>query len=400
MLLNAPYPADIRVKKETSALVAVGFEIWLLCLRRNGEKYEEDFEGIHIQRIDAGKTKQQLAFWDVIMSITFTHPLFKKSAKKIIIDEYINIIHVHDLPLVGTALSLKKQKNIKVIGDFHENYPEAMALWFGWKKNIIVRLKNILFMNKKRWSKWESKAVNVCDQLISIIDEQKGFLLKKYPKLPENKITVITNTEWKSFRNQSVDDSVYSSLKGKFIVAYTGGLGAVRGIDIAVRGMSFLKTKTEIVLVIVGGGSSDFIVQLKEIIRKSDVERNVILMGHQPFEKVFSYMSLASINIIPHQKNLQNDNGIPHKLFQNMLTGNPVVVSSCNGLKRIITETKAGLVFEAGDPKDFADKIELLYNNKDMRDEIGKNGLKATLEGTYNWETTSKELVNLYHRLN
>jgi hypothetical protein len=31
MLLNAPYPPDIRVKKEVDALTGAGFEIALIC---------------------------------------------------------------------------------------------------------------------------------------------------------------------------------------------------------------------------------------------------------------------------------------------------------------------------------------------------------------------------------
>jgi ribonuclease III len=80
MFLNAPYPADIRVKKESDALLKAGFEIHLLCLRKKNQAYSEQFEGIHLHRIDAGKNNYQLAFWDVIMSIQFVHPLFKKAA--------------------------------------------------------------------------------------------------------------------------------------------------------------------------------------------------------------------------------------------------------------------------------------------------------------------------------
>lgn len=44
MFLNAPYPADIRVKKESDALLKAGFEIHLLCLRKKNQAYSEQFE--------------------------------------------------------------------------------------------------------------------------------------------------------------------------------------------------------------------------------------------------------------------------------------------------------------------------------------------------------------------
>lgn len=144
MLLNAPYPADIRVKKETEALIKAGFEIHLLCLRKQGQEAVQTVEGIKVHRIDAGKNNYQLAFWDVIMSMQFVHPVFKSAIKKLHRTEIFDYVHIHDLPLVGTALSLRAESGFKVIADMHENYPEALRTWFTWKKNPIARLKNYL----------------------------------------------------------------------------------------------------------------------------------------------------------------------------------------------------------------------------------------------------------------
>ncbi|MBC7981820.1 glycosyltransferase, partial [Candidatus Parcubacteria bacterium] len=136
MILNAPYPADMRVKKETDALIKAGFQIHLLCLRRKDEKYEEEISGIKITRIDAGQNNYQLAFWDVVMSVTFEHPRFKKAIMTWVAKNKITIIHVHDLPLAGTALAVRNKIPMKVVVDLHENYPEALRTWFEWKKGF------------------------------------------------------------------------------------------------------------------------------------------------------------------------------------------------------------------------------------------------------------------------
>lgn len=78
-----------------------------------------------------------------------------------------------------------------------------------------------------------------------------------------------------------------------------------------------------------------------------------------------------------------------------MLRRKPVIVSSCNSLKRIIEETQAGLVFEAGDDKDFAEKIFTLSNDDSMMEKFGNNG-KAAVLNKYNFEEDGKKLVNLY----
>jgi len=394
MLLNAPYPADIRVKKETDALINAGFEIFLICLRKKNQAPREVVEGINVIRIDAGKNNYVLAFWDVVMSITFIHPRFKKALNKLLLEEKISIVHVHDLPLAGTALALRRQFSIKVIVDLHENYPEALRTWFKWKKNLIVRLKNKLFLNPDRWFKYETKACLEADHVIAVVDEMKSRLAKS-SGVDLEKITVITNTEDKNFIEQKLNKDVYENIPNGFIITYSGGIGPHRGVDTAIKGMAHLRDKP-IYLVIVGFGSPSVMTSLKELATELQLQ-NVYFKGYQPFEKFYSYMHLADVNVIPHQSNGHTDNTVPHKLFQGMMAGRPLLVSTCAPLKRIIEEYKSGLVFKADDATDFAAKVETLYSDKQLREKLGANGTTATINGKLNWETTQLDLINLYN---
>lgn len=397
MLLNAPYPSDLRVKKEASALIDAGFSIYLLCLRRNDEKYEDEVDGINITRIDAGKSNFELAFWDILMSATTLHPRFKASIREWVTKNSLQLLHIHDLPLVGTALSLKGTLNLPVIADFHENYPEALKAWFEWKKNPIARLKNYLFMNPLRWTKIERHAVLKSDHVIAVVDEMKNRLVKDY-NAPANKITIVTNTEEHDFVNQKEDPEVYAAYSGKFIVTYSGNIGPHRGVDTVIEAMQYLK-EYPIVLVIVGSGNTQVMTNLKQMSEALGVKQNVHFLGRQPFSKFYSFMKFANVNVIPHKSNGHTDNTVPHKLFQAMMVGKPVLVSSSAPLKRIITETMAGVIFKASDSKDCSQKILELFNDEQLRNKLGNNGINATLKGNMNWEHTKETLVDLYRSL-
>jgi glycosyltransferase involved in cell wall biosynthesis len=395
MILNAPYPADMRVKKETDALTKAGFHIHLLCLRRNDEKYEEELNGIKITRIDAGKNNYQLALWDVVMSLTFKHPLFKSAMGSWILKNQITVLHVHDLPLAGTALAMRKKMALKVVVDLHENYPEALRTWFEWKKGFFVKLKNKLFMNPDRWTRHERTAVLESDYVIAVVEEMKHRLSQKYHVTPD-KIVVISNTEDKNFLNQPVDPSVYQNFQNKFRIVYSGGIGPHRGVDTAIEGMKYLKSYPDIELIVIGSGSDDVIRHLKNISKAAGVDNHVHFLGHQPFHKFYSFMHLADVNIIPHKSNQHTDNTIPHKLFQSMMSGRPLLVSSSAPLKRVVEGTSSGLIFEAGNPSDFAAKILLLIADKNLADRLGRNGKKATTEGHLNWDDEQLNLINFY----
>jgi glycosyltransferase involved in cell wall biosynthesis len=398
MILNAPYPSDVRIKKETDALIASGFQVSLLCLRRAGEKKYETINGLNVKRINAGKNTIQLAFWDVIMATIFIHPAFKRVIPKWINKNSIQVLHVHDLPLSGTALSIRRKMKIPVILDFHENYPDALRVWFQWKKNPIARIKNRIFMNAERWSKLEKRASQECDHIIAVVDEMKERLITDY-LVPEDRITVVSNTEDKSFLNQPLDSEIYNEFRDKFIITYSGNIGPHRGVDTVIEAMYLLKDHLKIVFIVVGSGSDPVMIYLKDLTVRYGLEHKVYFLGRQPFEKFYSFMKFADANIIPHKSNRHTDNTVPHKLFQAMMVGKPLIVSSCAPLKRITNLTNSGVVFEADNASDLAEKIVALYENKDWQRKLGENGLKAARVDDWNWEHEQKKLVNLYQSI-
>ena len=397
MLLNAPYPADMRIRKEAIALLAAGFRVHLLCLRRPKEPEHEVVEDIAITRIFAGTNDVELAFWDVVMSLQKPHPRFRRAISSWVMRHNIKILHVHDLPLVGTALHARTELNIPVISDFHENYPEALRAWFKWKKNPLARLKNTLFMNPARWVAIERAAVEKSDHVIAVVEEMKARLIDEYGAAPE-RITVVSNTEELEFLEQPLIRDIYVPLSGKFIVTYSGNIGPHRGVDTVIEAMQYLRNYP-IALAIVGSGRSSVMDKLTRQTKDFGLDGQVHFFGRQPFEKFFSFMSLTDVNVIPHKSNPHTDNTVPHKLFEAMMVGRPVLVSSSAPLKRIVEETKAGVVFDAEDAKDCSEKILKLFHNPDLQRQLADNGVRATVHGSLNWETSQQALIALYRRI-
>jgi glycosyltransferase involved in cell wall biosynthesis len=68
-------------------------------------------------------------------------------------------------------------------------------------------------------------------------------------------------------------------------------------------------------------------------------------------------------------------------------------------LKRIIEESRAGLVFEAGNPKDLSEKIFYLYKNLEKSMTMAANGIEYTRPGKKNWNVDGKVLLAIYNSL-
>ena len=397
MILNASYPADIRVSKEAQSLIRAGYTVHLLCANNGRQPAEETVEGIQVHRINGLSKHYQVGVWDVINAINFVHPLFWVALRKFVKRHQINVLHVHDLPLAKTAILLGKKRRIPVVVDLHENFPEALSVWFEWKKNPIIRFKNKLFFGYRRWERYERYAVHRADRVVAVVEEMKQRLVEKYAVNPD-KITVVTNAEYRSFKDQTVVPDVYQATTKKFTVTYTGNVGPHRGVDTVIESMQYLKD-LPIRFAIVGPTNAAVQQKLEALVAQYDLHEQVKLYGYQPFHTFFSFMSQADANIIPHHSNPHTDNTIPHKIFQCMQVKRPLVVSTSAPIRRIVEETQSGVVFEAGNPRDLARTLRNLYEDQELRERLAQNGYLATQKGNYHWEHTEQALLRLYRQL-
>ena len=95
---------------------------------------------------------------------------------------------------------------------------------------------------------------------------------------------------------------------------------------------------------------------------------------------------------------MHHDTTYANKIFQYISLGRPVLGSNASAQEKIIKKANAGLIHQDRDVKDFSNKVLELYNNKDLREEFGKNGSEF-IENEFSWENTSKKLLHVYTNL-
>jgi len=97
----------------------------------------------------------------------------------------------------------------------------------------------------------------------------------------------------------------------------------------------------------------------------------------------------ADLALVPHAPNDQTNATLPHKLFQYMARGKPVLVSSCPPLAKHIHAADSGFVFTAGDAVDCARAITEAVKRRDDLLRLGENGRRYVTE-KMNWELVSE----------
>jgi glycosyltransferase involved in cell wall biosynthesis len=175
-----------------------------------------------------------------------------------------------------------------------------------------------------------------------------------------------------------------------------GKFSTHRGLDVIINAMPELREIVpEILLLLVGDRNKPYMDSLVRLVGRLGCGDVVEMTGWQTFDRIWSYIHASDVCLVPHQRNPHTDTTIPHKIFQYMMLGKPVIVSDCPPLARVITDSGGGLVFRHDDPSDFADKVRRLHGDAGLRTRVSESGRAAFLD-RYNWERTSSELVRLY----
>ena len=397
MLLENSFPSDIRVEKEADALIKAGYNIYLLCPLRKDEPIFSTYNRINVIRFDVSSIKNKFIhkLCNVYKLITFKNCIWYKEILKVIDNYKIDFIHVHDLPLVATAILVKRKRNIPVIADLHENYPVALQVWSqGFKLSIIDKIANSLM----RWKRYERRILKKVNHIITVVEEAQKRI--EGLNISPNKISIVSNTDSMNFwDNVNIDKEILEKYNDTFIISYIGGFNMHRGIENAINAMEIVARKTKNIKLLLIGKFGSYGETIEFKVKKLNLQNQVILVNKVPLEKVKSYIIISDVGLIPHKKSPHTDTTIPHKLFQYMLFGKPIIVSNCLPLQRIVRETGSGLVFEYDDHINLSKKILKMYNSKERRIKMGGNGKIAIEQGKYQWKYSSRELINIYENI-
>jgi len=384
MVLESDYPQDLRITKEASALREAGHEVHLLCLEFGDRPLRDEADGIHLHRVRLSrgaynKLHPTVVRWPIYRS------MWRRWTDRFVREIDPAVLHVHDLPLAPAVQDVGERSGRPVVLDLHENFPAAIASWEFDRGPV-----NGFFYDLDRWRAYEDRAVRRADAVVVVVEEAR--LRLEADGRGRDRVTVIGNAEPASFGEGETPSPLETD--GPLRLLYIGGFGPHRGLDVAIRGMTELDD-VDVNLRIVGGGKIHG--QLEALVATLGLENRVTISGLVPMSEVAGQIAGCQVGIVPHRRSEHTETTIPHKLFQYMMLGRPVIVSDCAPLARVVTATDAGEVFAADDPVAYASAVRRLVD-VERRRVAGANGRRAATT-TLSWEREAERLRDLYERL-
>ncbi|MCD4807506.1 MAG: glycosyltransferase family 4 protein [Methanococcoides sp.] len=125
------------------------------------------------------------------------------------------------------------------------------------------------------------------------------------------------------------------------------------------------------------------------IMNKYRDTENIIFTGRLQREDVYALLDKFDICILPYDKDdkhsLYPDYFSSRKAKEYIAAGKPIVVSDVEGRESWLIENQNCLLYESGNPKDLAEKIDILLNNEELYDKMCTNN--RDLSKNFMWDT-------------
>ncbi len=323
-----------RVKNESIRLGKLGHNVTIFS-----SNYEKDtwrkmpkndkINGIRIARFPAMKLGGES-----YMNWGFRDELLKLRPDVI-------IAHSYRHPHTHKALRLAKIIGSKVILVPHAPFVEKNVTRT-WIETLIVKIYDYFI---------PSRTLNLFDKVIAITRWETEILIGL--GCDRNRIVYIPNGIPEEFFRQK------ASLEEKKIL-FLGRISPVKSIETIINSLTYINDKN-LVFEIVGIGKDKYIRSLRNLVKKLDLEKRVIFSESIfPIKEKIKKIDSAKIFVLASKTE-----ALPQALLEAMSRKKIVISSNTRGAKSIIRNGKNGYLFDIGDYKGLALKINKLENNQD-----------------------------------
>lgn len=348
---------------------------------------KETIEGVPCTRIHINS-----GLWGKIPYLKEYHFLqfFKNKIVEILKENPPDIIHSHSPILCGIpALNAARKRKIPVVYEVRGLWEDSAVSAGSTRKNSI---RYILSKG------YETVLMKKVDQVVTICEGLRQEIIQR--GIPAEKIHVTPNgVDAQSFLPRPASKEIIEKhqLNGKKIIGFLGSFYKYEGLYDMVQAMPCILQKEKNAVLILGGKGEEE-QELKDLVDKLQIQKNVLFLGQIEHKDVLSYYSIMDVVVYPREKNRLTDLVTPLKPLEAMSMEKAVLGSSANGIMELVQNEKTGLIFQSGDIQNLASQCLLLLHSPQQRKTLGENARKYVLQHR-SWDRIIQEHVGLYQKL-
>ena len=250
----------------------------------------------------------------------------------------------------------------------------------------------------------EMFALRKADAIIVVTEGIKNWLVGN--GIEENEIWVIKNGVNIELFRPIKDSPVLNELKNKLsisndenVVTYAGSLNAPwQGVEHLIHTVpliikEFPKTK----FLIVGDGIMRE--KLESLTKKLNMEHNIFFIGRVQYENVSKYINISDVCVAPFIRKRNERIGLSSlKISEYLACGKPIVAGNIKNIGELLKNSNSGIAVTPDNPNELADAVIRLLKDKQLREQMGKNGRELVVNN-YSWENTAMKTVEVFEEV-
>jgi len=181
---------------------------------------------------------------------------------------------------------------------------------------------------------------------------------------------------------------------GERIILFVGRIEPLKGIDILISAAAQLHDDENFRVLIVGGDAhaAQRIEELREHAARLGVDHHISFVGAVPHADLPEYYNAADVCVVP---SYYESFGLV--AVEAMACGTPVVASRVGGLTSTVSDGETGYLIPWRCPEPFAERLELLLDNDELRASFGRAGREAVER--FRWANVADAVAGIYDAL-
>ncbi|WP_031256484.1 glycosyltransferase family 4 protein [Mesorhizobium sp. L48C026A00] len=286
------------------------------------------------------------------------------------------------------AYTVSRLKRIPFVFELRDLWPESIRAVGAMKQSaVLIWLERVeLFLYRK------------AALIVSVTNSFRENLAAR--GVNTSKVRVITNgVDSTRFQPRARDEELvrHHGLEGKFVTGYIGTHGMAHALETILDAAERFRGSPGgdvFRFLLLGDGASK--AELMAQARARGLN-SVIFVDTVSKDEVVRYWSLLDTSIIHLRKSELFHSVIPSKLFECMGMGIPVLLGVEGEAAGIVEREDIGLVFEPEDAEALCRRLDELFADKDLRQRLSRNGLKAA--GRYDRNALATEMLGYLDNL-
>ena len=184
--------------------------------------------------------------------------------------------------------------------------------------------------------------------------------------------------------------------KGGVVLTTIGFNIRIKGFDILVKSIQSLmdsnRLKNDIIVLVIGiSENSEDSNSLRQLIAEAGLNRKIMSLGIR--NDINDILNISDIYLQPSRTE-----GLSLSIMEALNYSLPVIGTRVGGIPEIVHEGENGYLFEKENVEELADRIEILVNNREVREMMGRKS--KVISSRFTLADGVEKLASIYHQTN